>query len=424
MEEHDNIQLRSDEVEDILGRPPSWIISWGTTVIFITLGMVLAISWIVEYPDIIDATIEITTPSPPMTVVAEESGRLLQLNVKADDDVKKGTLVAVIESAANFEDMLWLEKKVDKMRDSKVPFSFSKKLQLGDVQFAYSNFQRDYKDYSFKVRGTFSKQQVEQISKMIKGVENKMSIAEDKKINFRNQLQFLQDKLNRYEGMLRQGAISQQEVENVRAEYNALSSTREDIRSEIAGYEGEIDRLNAQKLEIQRGKIEGGNDKWIQAQESLNKLAGEIDAWKKRFMITAPVDGKVTLFDVRTEQQYVESGKEIMMIVPQQEEIIGRVELPVQGAGKVQKNQDVNILLHEYPSKEYGVVQGKIKSISLIPKDNKYFVEVSLPNGLLTTYKDTLVFKQQMSGVAEIKTDERRFLLRIFDKFADLFRNK
>jgi hypothetical protein len=34
----ENIELRSEEVQEILGRPPQWIIRWGITIIFIIVA--------------------------------------------------------------------------------------------------------------------------------------------------------------------------------------------------------------------------------------------------------------------------------------------------------------------------------------------------------------------------------------------------
>ncbi len=424
MEEHENIQIRSDEVEDILGRPPSWIVRWGITVIFLTLASLGVISWMVKYSDVIEASIVITTPSPPMNIVAETSGRLLQFNLKNEDQVMKGDVIAVIESSADYEDMMWLDQKVAKSNQNQLPFSSSRTLKLGDVQFAYANYVRDYNDYNFKVRGSFEKQQVEQIFQMIKTNERKIRIAEDKRRNLSRDITLAANKVRRYQQLRAENAASDQQVDDVIAAYNRLESGLEDIRSEIVNYETQIERLEAEKLQIQRGKVEGGNERLIRVMDSMNKLAGEIDAWKKRYLITAPIDGKVTLFDIRTEQQFINAGQDIMMIVPEQGDVMGRVELPVVGAGKVEKGDVVNILLHEYPSKEFGVVKGNIEQISLLPKNDLYLVEVSLPNGLKTTYKEDLEFKQEMSGVAEIITDKQRFILRIFDQFKDLFKNR
>jgi len=424
MEEHEHIQLRSDEVEDILGRPPSWIVRWGITIIFLSLIGLGVMSWIVQYSDIVEGTIVVTTPSPPMNIVAETSGRLEKLNVENDGEVKKGDLVAVIESTANYEDIMWLDRKVQSYIQKQIPFTSSRNLKLGDVQYAYSDYLRDYKDYNFKVKGSFEKQQVEQIFQMIKTKEKKIRIAEEKERNLRRDIQLAREKVNRYRQLLSNGSTSRQKLDDVTAEYNRIESGIENIRSEIVGYETDIERLEADKIQIQRGKVEGGNDRLIRVMDSMNKLSSQIGDWKDKHLIEAPVDGKITLFDIRAEEQYVNANQEIMMIIPKQEEIMGRMEISVSGAGKIEKGDVVNILLHEYPSKEYGVVKGEIKGISLIPKDDRYLVDIALPTGLKTTYKKELDFKQEMSGVAEIITDKKRFIFRIFDQFRDLFENR
>ncbi len=423
MEDHDHIQIRSDEVEDILGRPPSWIVRYGTTVIFLSMVAVVAISWMIQYSDVIEGSIIVTTPSPPMNIIAETSGRILQLNVNDKDSVYKDDLVAVIESNANYSDMLWLNEKVKRMQQFDKPFSLNKNLKLGEVQFAFSNFQRDFQDYSLQQRGTFDKQQIEQISTQIRNVQRKIDNTKDKTRRLQEQLSLEFTEVRRIENLYRNGAKAITDVNKAKARYKNLERSLDDIKAEELSYIGEIDRLEEKKLEIQRGKIEGGNDKWIQVQQSLNKLAGEIDIWKKKYLITAPIDGKVTFFEPRTELQYINAGEELLMIVPEKEKILGRMKLPITGAGKVKNNQVVNILLHEFPAKEFGVVKGKISNISIIPRDNVYMVDVVLPDGLITTYKDTLSFKQEMSGIAEIITDERRFIFRIFDKFKDLVKN-
>jgi hypothetical protein len=74
--------------------------------------------------------------------------------------------------------------------------------------------------------------------------------------------------------------------------------------------------------------------------------------------------------------------------------------------------QQVNIKFAHYPYREYGMVTGIVERISLVPADNFYVVEVSLPEGLRTSYGKTLPFTQEMPGTAEIITEERRLLAR------------
>ena len=46
----DDIELRSEQVQQILKRPPSSLVRWGTAVIFLALAIALAISLFVHYP--------------------------------------------------------------------------------------------------------------------------------------------------------------------------------------------------------------------------------------------------------------------------------------------------------------------------------------------------------------------------------------
>ncbi len=47
------IEIRSEEIQDILGQVPRWIVRWGTVVVLITVLILIAFSWIFEYPEII-----------------------------------------------------------------------------------------------------------------------------------------------------------------------------------------------------------------------------------------------------------------------------------------------------------------------------------------------------------------------------------
>jgi HlyD family secretion protein len=72
---------------------------------------------------------------------------------------------------------------------------------------------------------------------------------------------------------------------------------------------------------------------------------------------------------------------------------------------------------------EFGMVRVQIKNISLVPvavenNQKAYMLEVEFPNSLVTNYGKTLVFSQEMTGSAEIITED----LRLLDKFLNPIR--
>ena len=103
---------------------------------------------------------------------------------------------------------------------------------------------------------------------------------------------------------------------------------------------------------------------------------------------------------------------------------MGKALLPVARSGKIKKGQRANIYLVNYPDEEFGIVRGVVENISLLPVDNHYTVEITLPNGLQTSYKKTLPFSQEMTANVEIITEDLRLLERIFLPIRRLLQNK
>lgn len=59
----------SEEAREILGKIPSWIVRWGVTVIFVIFAGILLGCYFIEYPDTVEAPVEITTLNPPADLV-------------------------------------------------------------------------------------------------------------------------------------------------------------------------------------------------------------------------------------------------------------------------------------------------------------------------------------------------------------------
>jgi HlyD family secretion protein len=112
-----------------------------------------------------------------------------------------------------------------------------------------------------------------------------------------------------------------------------------------------------------------------------------------------------------------------MVIVPEISEIIAQLEAPMAQSGKIEIGQTVNIKLDNYPVAEYGAVEGRIESISMIPVRNVYSIKVSLPKGLTTSYKRELTFRQEIQGTAEIITNDMRLIERILNQVRNLIDN-
>ncbi|PZU24860.1 MAG: HlyD family secretion protein, partial [Chryseobacterium sp.] len=109
----DNIELRSESVQDILTQPPHWMIRWGNTIFLIILIMILMMSYIIKYPEFVPAPIVVTSQNPPEKIEARSSSKIEKIFIRDHQKVKTGDILMVLQSAANYEDILKLKKIVD-----------------------------------------------------------------------------------------------------------------------------------------------------------------------------------------------------------------------------------------------------------------------------------------------------------------------
>ena len=131
----------------------------------------------------------------------------------------------------------------------------------------------------------------------------------------------------------------------------------------------------------------------------------------------------VSLFSYLNVNQAIRDGDEVLSIVPlEQQEVIGKLILPLQNSGKLKNGQEVIIRLNNYPYQEYGMLKGSVRNISVIPQKQNYAVEVALPGQLTTTYNKKLEYKEEMQGTAEIITEKLTLFKRIFYQFRKLIK--
>jgi len=122
MEENDIIQekqsystFHSDEVQEIMGRQPAWILRWGITIILlIIIGIVIA-CWFIKYPQTVTSAITLTSDNPPSDLAARTTGILDTVSVANGEAVTSGQLIAVIASPARYEDVVFVKGLLDSL---------------------------------------------------------------------------------------------------------------------------------------------------------------------------------------------------------------------------------------------------------------------------------------------------------------------
>jgi len=147
------IEIRSEEVQEILGTPPSWIIRWGITIMVVVLAGLLLGSWFFKYPDVIDSAIIITTENPPAAVIAKSTGKIEQLFVTDTQPVSSDEHLAILENPARYESVILLDNKLSELFpffeqfDTSLAVRFPGDLLLGDIQPVFTDFYKNYRNF-------------------------------------------------------------------------------------------------------------------------------------------------------------------------------------------------------------------------------------------------------------------------------------
>lgn len=428
MPQDDNFELRSEEVQEILTRIPHWMIRWGNVVIFIVLMLIFAMSWVIKYPDIIVAEITITTQAPPEKLIAKSSGRIEKILIKNRQHVTKGTPLAVIENTADYKNVFALKSIIDtlKITSSGFTFPFEKLslVKLGDIDAQYAAFQKNYIAYSlnsklqpYSVDGTAQKLEIVQLK------ERLSLLMQQKDIND-IELSLKKKELERFRKLNDKGVIATQEWDSKNIEYLQAEKNVRSLNSSISQMRSSINELNKTSKTTKINETKDDVNLYNNVLQSYSQLKKSISDWEMAYVLRSSISGEISFLQVWNENQTITAGDYVFTIIPSNENnYIGKVRAKAQNSGKLKENQDVNIRLANYPDAEFGVVRGKVKAISLSPdKEGNLLIDVALPNNLETSYHKKIIFQQEMTGTAEIITEDLRLIERLLYQFRGLFR--
>lgn len=418
-------ELRSEEVQEILGTPPSWMVQWGTALVLIVLAALVALGWWFKYPEKVVAGLVVTTVQQPIPVSSPVEGIIGRLVVADGDSVETGDIMAVMSSSASLEDVIRLEEALKKLQtfdqESLAGFTPDPNLRLGELENDYRSLVQFLQEFSFKDSDDYDQKAIRRLKDQVKEIDKGIDALNREQRNIMQARDLAQSQFNAlhygYSGKtdqeLRELQDAKDKLLQKENEVNRLNAEIADKRKERSG-------INLQILAIRDGLSSGAVNRFQILLQSLNSLLAKIEQWKQKNLLRAPAPGIVTYYQsTLSEGTKLEQGAAVVAILPLlvgEMELVGKMELPVAQSGKVQPGQRVLIKLTGFPFQEYGIVEGIVQNKSLLPNDGKYSVRISLPKGLNTSFGNELPFRQQMPASGEIIIQDKRLLQRLLEK--------
>ena len=425
MSENIEIELRSEEVQDILTRVPHWMIRWGTVLIFGIILMLFFVSWFIKYPDIVSTEIVITTTVPPEKLVARTSGKIETLLVDDKATVQENSPLAIIQNTANYKDVFLLKSIIeDYSQGNKFDFEKLKDAQLGDIESTYALFHAAYiaNELNSDLQPFIMEGKAQRSENL--QIRERLSLLLQQKIINESELQLQKNEVDRYETLFNKGVISAQDFDNKKLGYLQAQKSYKNLLNSISQLKSSlIDNNKNSKGIIINGTKEEVNLESSKMQ-SFYQLKKVIKDWELAYVIQSSVAGKVSFLQIWTENQTISAGANVFSIIPTIEKgYIGKLKAPTLNSGKIKIGQQINIRLANFPDREFGILKGQVKNISLVPdQDGNLLIDVVLLDGLKSSYQKMIPFQQEMKGSADIITEDLRLIERLLYQFRDVFR--
>lgn len=160
-----------------------------------------------------------------------------------------------------------------------------------------------------------------------------------------------------------------------------------------------------QQLEMELNQIKS---KIAETQTMLTQAKNKL---KQRFLY-APVNGVISVLNIHNTGEVVQPGQTIAEITPNQAPLVLEVSLPNREAGFVKIGMPVQVKFDAFPYQNYGVIPGKVVSISPDAKTDErlgvvYRVEVSIDRDSVKANNQTWKLKAGQTATADIIIRQR-----------------
>ena len=307
---------------------------------------------------------------------------------------------------------------------------------------------------------TAAKERIERLKPLTQTAQN---LIEQRQADAKAQ----KERLERLAPLLKDGAISKELVyqaeQNWRDRLSAITQTQlaeaantkeqvfqaqqnlRDRQSAITQSQGELEQTLAEVAQLQAAltqKEAQARRTQLESQQQMQQLEVDITQLKakiaetknllttaktklKQRFLYAPIDGVVSSLNARNKGAVVQPGQTVAEIAPQNAPLVLSANLPNREAGFVKVGMPVKIKLDAYPYQDYGIVSGKVTSISPDAKPDErlgpvYRVKVELDRNYVLVNNRRVQFKAGQTGNADIILRRRRIADILLDPIRQL----
>lgn len=412
-------EIKNAEIfEDLISKKPTFFVRNGGVICAIVFFLIVLLLTSISYPTISVSDVKLTYFNPPAEIRVPRSGIISQILKSHGTKVRKGEIIAVLQTNISYEEIRNLYIKVNKLKsdvlNDKGTINF-----VVDANSSYGNFA----ELILKIENTISsynllnekfssgklhdilKQKIKYLNEDKQILYNKLLVAE--KID-----SIAKEKLFRYEKLFTDSTIAFTEYSD-----NVLLNKQLQLISHNVNHEIYLNRDALSSLKIKESEM--FDEVAITRSEIVNLLKiliVELEKWKKENLIIASINGKVQFTSFINENSFIETGGILCYLEPEGGNVlIGNSIVPHSESGNLKVGQKAIIKLSGYSYQKYGTLKGYVSNVSNIMDDRGLSVEITI-NTMDFFQKNKIKLKNNSIGKLEIELEQSNLLKKLLFK--------
>jgi len=232
------------------------------------------------------------------------------------------------------------------------------------------------------------------------------------------QVPLAESQLNGMEELDKQGLVPRMKVSEIKERVVGLRQDLVIRREEMIKTRSALSGIKSQIAKLQSEFEAKSLDALSEAEANFRLRSEEVKKANDKAsltILTSPIDGIVAKLSVHTIGAVVKPADPLLVIVPKGEELIVEAMVLNKDIGFISEGQEAEVKLEAFPFTRYGVVTGKVESISRDAiEDEKlglvFPCQVKLSQSFLKIGNARFELAPGLAATAEIKTNKRRII--------------
>ena len=385
--------------------------------------IIVSILWLtLAKIDIVISARGVVIPDGEIKIIQSfEGGVVDKILIKEGDFVKKGQILIEINSKTTDAKLKSINKNLAQSRLEAKRLSaigMNSTFDNRNIDKENENLNEEIKTQQklYSENLNLLNSEIKAKQEEIKQIQNQINSTIAQKRDYEFQLKIAKDKLQRLKDVI--DIIAYNSYQEQEEKLNSITESINRINSEILRLKTQQMQIKSQISQIKADFKTKNLDMLANTQKQIKELEAnkeQIEFSNINQKITAPVDGYIDKLLVHTQGAIITPAQELIALTPFEKPLLIKAKVLNKDIGFVKIGMPVSIKIDAFDFQKYGILQGRVKTISQNSINDEqlglvYEIYIALEDDTLIVEGKKQKISTGMTLSAEIEISKRRII--------------